>query len=103
MGVDTVPPHNANAAAAEASGLVWGHLARKVANPGIAAAQLARALLPVWGATWNRDVVTSDAVGGTNIINSVCCMMRNFSLIRAEYDRVLAFLKEAYADASLSP
>ena len=53
---------NADVAAAEAAGLVWGHLARQVADPTTTAAKLARALDPVYRDTWNRALITSDAV-----------------------------------------
>ena len=69
--ITTAPRHNADAAAAEEAGSVRGHLARQVATPGIAAARLARALFPVSGVTWSRDVIASDAFGGAGEINRV--------------------------------
>ena len=64
MVVTTIPLRNVDSAASEAAGLVWGHLARQVADPDATAAKLARALVPVYGVTWNRAVITSGAVGG---------------------------------------
>lgn len=103
MVVTAAPLHNADAADVEEAGLVWGRLARLVANPGIAAAQLARAPAPVYWVTWNRDVVTPDAVGRTDSINRICCLLRNPPLLRSEYDRLVAFPKEAYSAASILP
>ena len=103
MAVTKVPLRNADVAAAEAAGLVWGHLARQVEGPTATASKLARALAPVYGVTWNRAAITADAFGGTDNINRVCCLMRNSPLIRSECDRLAALLKEAYTDASLSP
>ena len=99
MVVTKVPLRNADVAAAEAAGLVLGHLSRPTAT----SAKLARALVPVYGVTWNRAVITSDAVGGTDDMNCVCCLRRSSPLNRSEYDRSAAFLKEAYTDASLFP
>ena len=62
LGVTAVPLHNAETAAAAAAGLVCA---------GITAAQLARSSVPVYGVTWNKDVITSDAVGGTDNINRI--------------------------------
>ena len=77
MVVTAAPLHNADAADVEEAGLVWGRLARQVANPGIASVQLSRALAPVYGVTCNRDAITPDAFGGDGDINRVCCLLRN--------------------------
>ena len=47
--VTAAPMQNTDAATATAAGLVWGPLARQVGTPAIAAAQLERALAPVYG------------------------------------------------------
>ena len=103
MAITKLPPHNADSAASEATGLVWGHLARQVAGPTATSVKLARALVPVYGVTWNRAVRTSDAVGGTNEINRVFCLLRNPPLVRSEYGRLVAFILEAYTYSSLFP
>ena len=131
MVATAVPLRNLDTAAAEASGLVWGNLARQVRPPGIPAAQLERALVPLYGVTWNRDVLTPNADGGAGNINVLTsnadggagninvltsnadggagnidrffCLVRNPPLIRSEYDRLVAFLEEAYLTASLLP
>ena len=97
MAVTTLPRHNVDSAASEAAALVWGHLARQVADPNATAAKLARALAPVYGVTWNRAAITSTAVGGTNEINRILCLLRNSNLVRSEYDRLTAFMLEAYS------
>ena len=71
MTLAKIPLRNADSAASEAAGLVWGHLARQVADHTATAAKLARALAPVYGVTWNRAVITSDSVGWTGGINHV--------------------------------
>ena len=48
-------------------------------------------------------MITSDAVGGARSINHGFFLLRNPPLIRSEYGRLLAFLREAYSYASLSP
>ena len=102
MTIAKLPRRNADSAAAEGDGLVWGHLARQVAGPTATAGKLALALAPVYGVTWNSAVITSDAVGGTDNINRVCCLLRNSPpLNRSEYVRLGAFLEEAYTAASL--
>ena len=103
MVITTLPRRNADSAASEAAGLVWGHLARQVADPNATATKLARALVPVYGVTWNRAVITSTAVGGTTEINRVCCLLRNSNLARSEYGRLVAFVLEAYSYSSLFP
>ena len=64
MVITTLPRRNADPDASQAAGLVWGHLARQFADPNATAAKLARALVPVYGVTWNIAVITSTAVGG---------------------------------------
>ena len=54
-----------------------GQVARQVANPGIAAFQLARDLAPFYGVTWNRELVTSDAFGGGANVNRFRLLLRN--------------------------
>ena len=103
MVVTTLPLCNVDSASSEAAGLVWGHLERQVADPDASAAKLARALVPVYGVTWNRAVITSDAVGGTNEINRVLCLLRNSNLVRSEYDRLAAFMLQSYSHSSLFP
>ena len=103
MTIAKLPRRNADSAAAEGDGLVWGHLARQVAGPTATAAKFARALAPVYGVTWNRAVITPDAVGWAGIINHVCCVIRNPHLVRSEYDRIVAFMLEAYSYSSSFP
>ena len=103
MVITTLPRRNADSDASEAAGLVWGHLARHVVDPNATAAKLSRALVPVYGVTWNRAVITSTAVGGTTEINRVCCLLRNSNLARSEYGRLVAFVLEAYSYSSLFP
>ena len=98
-----LPRRDADSAASETAGLVWGHLARQVADPTATAAKLARALDPVYGVTWNRAVINSDAVGGTGGINRVFCLLRNSPLVRSAYGRLVAFMMEAYSYSPLFP
>ena len=102
MVATTLPLQNVDSAASEAAGLVWGHLARQLAGPSASAAKLARALVPVYGMTWNREVTTSPAVGGANEINRVLCLLRNSNLVRSEYDCLAAFMVQAYSHSSIS-
>ena len=103
MVVTTVPLSNVDSAVAQAAALAWGHLARQVADPEASAAKLAQAIVPVYGISWNRNVITSQAVGGTNEINRVLCLLRNSNLARSEYVRLAAFMKRAYSHSSLFP
>ena len=67
MVATAAPLRNVDTSDAEEAGLIWGHLARQALV--IAAAKLARALVPVYGVTWNRDAITSDDVGMEDNIN----------------------------------
>ena len=103
MVATTVPLSNVDPAVAQAAALAWGHLARQVAGPEASAAKLAQAIVPVYGISWNRNVITSQVVGGTNEINRVLCLLRNSNLARSEYARLAAFMKRAYSHSSLFP
>ena len=103
MVIAKLPRRIADSAASEAAGMVWGHLARQLAGPTATAAKLARALAPVYGVTWNRSVITSNADGGENEINRVFFLLRNSPLSRSEYGRLVAFMLEAYSYSSLFP
>ena len=103
MVATTVPLSNVDPAVAQAAALAWGHLARQVAGPEASAAKLAQAIVPVYGISWNRNVITSQVVGGTNEINRVLCLLRNSNLVRSEYVRLAAFMKRAYSRSSLPP
>ena len=103
MTIAKLPRRNADSAASEAAGLVWGHLARQVAGPTATASNLARALAPVYGETLNRAVITFDSVGGAIRINHVFFPLRNSPLVRSEYDRLVAFLLEAYSYSAWCP
>ena len=76
MVLPAVPLRNSDTAAAEAAGLARGRLARHGGTPGNTAAQLERALVPVYGVSWIRDVLTSNAVGGTDNIDRGFCLLR---------------------------
>lgn len=54
-----------------------GHLARQLRAPGITAAQMGRAPVPAHGVTGDRDLLTSNAVGGAGNTNRVFFLLGN--------------------------
>ena len=102
-GCDRYPDRQYRFRCRSGSCLAWGHLARQVADPEASAANLDQAIVPVYGVSWNRTVITSQAVGGANEINRSPCLLRNSNLARLEYDRLAAFMLQSYSHSSLFP
>ena len=91
------PIQNLDATTSEGAGLGREHLAHKIGIPGITAALQARALVPVYGATWNKAMLTTI---GADRINWAFCLLRNSPVRRSEYERIFAVSKEAFVAAS---
>ena len=77
-----IPLQNFVDATAAAFGMLWDRLTGQGGAPGIAASHLERALAPLYGATWDMIVLTSNAVVGTARINHIWCILRNPPLRR---------------------
>lgn len=100
MTVDSFPMRNIDTATADASELVWDLLARHVWIPRISATKRERALGPGYGVAWNKALLTTI---GKDRANNARARLRNPTLRRSEYDWVVDFLEEAFADSPLFP
>ena len=95
-----LPVENLDTAAAAAGKVIMGKLNRQLGQRDISARELSRALIPLYGITWNRAVINLVV---KDSINNLFVRLRNSPLPRAEYDRLSTFFKKAYATACSLP
>ena len=99
--MSSIPPvENLDTAAAAAAKVVLEKLNRQLAQRDISARDLSQAVVPLFGSTWNRNVINLVV---KDSINKLFARLRNSPLPRADYDRLSAFFKKAYATACSLP
>ena len=95
--MSSIPPvENLDAASASAAKVVLEKMNRQMGHRDISAIELSQSPIPLYGITWNRDVI--NLVANDSIIN-LYVRLRNSPLPRAEYDRLSTFYKKAYGDS----
>lgn len=95
-----MPPENMEVAQTAAATLVVDHLSKVLGSPSFPPSAIAGALTPFYGVTWNRKVLTSIT---TNRMNYELGRLRRSSCPAGEYDRLTAFLLQAYLAHGLFP
>ena len=87
--MSSIPPvENLDAAEAAAARVVLGKLNLQLALRDVSARGLSQSPAPLYGVTWNRDVINLVA---QDPVNNLFVRLRNSFLPRAEYDRLSTF------------
>lgn len=73
---------------------IIANLHKQLGAPGLSAADHSRLLVPVYGITWNRNVIRTVT---TNELNRLFVWLRNSLLPAREYERLTTFFYRSFS------